>query len=257
LYLVTKGIAAGAGILAPFAAALGLTGWVGAYLPEVLAMVFTLITTALLIEDLKKPRVFYRLLTRPNMKSWLVKGGMILGAFGAASAAVVLLRMLKMDSAADGLRWVEALLGVGTAGYTAFLFGQCEGRDLWQSKLLLPHLIAQAVMCGGLSLGAFQPTDKVRALIGALLVPAIALHMVLGIAEAYMKHATTNATQGAAFLFTVRLGKIPACRAGLLLAPAAGAVFFGAPILGLVLGMIGLYLYEWAFVRAAQLPPLS
>ncbi len=42
-----------------------------------------------------------------------------------------------------------------------------------------------------------------------------------------------------------------------ILAPVAAVVMFGAPILALVLGLIGLYLYEWAYVRAGQLPPLS
>ena len=45
---------------------------------------------------------------------------------------------------------IPAVLGAaGTAGYTAFLFGQCEGRDLWQTPLLLPILLAQAVTAGG------------------------------------------------------------------------------------------------------------
>src|SRR5690606_16869438 len=82
LYLVTKGIGAGAGILAPFVGLLGLTGRAAAYAPEVLALLFTLITVGLLIEDLKRPHLFYRLLTRPNWKSWLVKGGVLLGAYG-------------------------------------------------------------------------------------------------------------------------------------------------------------------------------
>jgi Fe-S-cluster-containing dehydrogenase component len=51
-YLVTKGIAAGAAMLAPFSAILGLGGFGTGYLPEILALVFTLITTALLVEDL-------------------------------------------------------------------------------------------------------------------------------------------------------------------------------------------------------------
>ena len=42
-----------------------------------------------------------------------------------------------------------ALLAAAVAGYTAFLFGQCEGRDLWQTPLLLPILLAQAVVAGG------------------------------------------------------------------------------------------------------------
>ena len=54
---------------------------------------FTLVTTGLLIEDLKRPLLFYRLLTRPNWNSWLVKGGIVLGersawGRGIATAAV-------------------------------------------------------------------------------------------------------------------------------------------------------------------------
>ena len=40
------------------------------------------------------------------------------------------------------------------AGYTAFLFGQAEGRDLWQSPLLFWHLLPQAVLVGAGALAA-------------------------------------------------------------------------------------------------------
>ena len=33
------------------------------------------------------------------------------------------------------------LLALGAAGYSAFLFAQAEGRDFWQSPLVLPHLL--------------------------------------------------------------------------------------------------------------------
>ena len=41
-----------------------------------------------------------------------------------------------------------ALLAAATAGYTAYLFAQCEGRDLWQTPLLLPMLLTQAATAG-------------------------------------------------------------------------------------------------------------
>ncbi len=255
LYLVTKGIAAGAGILSPFAAWLGLTGWAAAYLPEVLAMVFTLATTALLIEDLKKPMTFYRLLTRPNWNSWLVKGGIILGAFGVTSGAIVALRLVNMHSAADALRWVQALLGVGTAGYTAFLFGQCEGRDLWQSKWLLPHLLAQAAMCGGAALALFS-LNPLR--LAYIVAAATIMHALISCIDRFGHHATTNAKQAAAFLGTLRIGWMDPWKTGLLLG-CLGAI---AALMGLWVAaaapiLVGLYLYEWAYVRAGQLPPLS
>ena len=255
LYLVTKGIAAGAAILAPFAAALGLTGWAAAYFPEVLAIVFTLATVGLLIEDLKKPHTFYRLLTRPNWNSWLVKGGIILGAFGACSAAIIALRLAGLDATADGLRWAQALLGLGAAGYTAFLFGQCEGRDLWQSKWLLPHLLVQATMCGGALLALFSVDPYRLALIVSISTIA---HIVISCIDRFGHHATSNAKQAAAFLGTLRLGPIDPWMSGLLLGIlGAIAARMGLWPAAVVTVLIGLYLYEWAYVRAGQLPPLS
>ncbi len=38
--------------------------------------------------------------------------------------------------------------GIGVAVYTAFLFAQAEGQDLWQSPLLPFHLVVQAFVAG-------------------------------------------------------------------------------------------------------------
>ena len=46
------------------------------------------------------------------------------------------------------LAWLGIPVSALMAGYTAFLFGQAEGRDLWQSPLLFWHLVVQAVMVG-------------------------------------------------------------------------------------------------------------
>jgi Fe-S-cluster-containing dehydrogenase component/formate-dependent nitrite reductase membrane component NrfD len=254
LYLVTKGIAAGAGILAPFAAMLGLTGAAERLVPELLAIIFTLVTVGLLIEDLARPRVFYRLLTRPNWRSWLVKGGIILAAFGAAAAAALGLRMAGMDGAAAGMRWLEAILGVGAAGYTALLFGQCEGRDLWQSRWLLPSLLAQALMCGGIVLAPMSETPTrcgLTAAAGMLVFLATALF------ERFGDHETANARQAAAFLGTLRFGPVRAWAGGLVVVVAGVAVGHVVPAAAVVLVLGGLFAYEWAYVRAGQLPPLS
>src|SRR5690606_25147818 len=44
--------------------------------------------------------------------------------------------------------WVGLPLAAGVAIYTAFLFAQAEGRDLWQSPLLPFHLLVQAFLVG-------------------------------------------------------------------------------------------------------------
>jgi Fe-S-cluster-containing dehydrogenase component len=254
-YLVTKGIAAGAAMLAPFAAAVGLDGFAAAYLPEILALVFTAVTCFLLVEDLARPHLFFRLLTRPNWSSWLVRGGVILGVFGALVTAIIVLRMLGADGAADALRWAEAAVGVAVAGYTAFLFAQCKGRDLWESDLLFPHLIAQAVLCGGVVLLPFSGAP-----LGLSVVVAIAAvaHAVLSHVERTRAHETANARQAAAFMGVVTLGPFRAYRDGLLMGVIAVLVLAPLlPALVFIPALAGLLLYEHAYVRAAQLPPLS
>ncbi len=255
LYLVTKAIAAGTAMLAPFAVAFAMSGFAAGYLPEFLALVFTLVTVGLLIEDLAKPLRFYRLLTRPNWQSWLVKGGVILGAFGALVVATILMRWAGLDAFAKLMRWPTALLSVAVAGYTAFLFGQCKGRDLWESRLLLPHLLVQAVMCGGACfLVAASSSWPLRIIVAA----AILSHGALAVLERARRHETENARQAAAFLGTIRLGPLKPYRDGLLIGVLLALLcVFILPSIAFVPVLIVLVLYEHAYIRAAQLPPLS
>ncbi len=52
-----------------------------------LAMVFLVLTTGLLIWDLEHPGRFHYILLRPQWRSWLVRGGVVLTGFGAVLAA--------------------------------------------------------------------------------------------------------------------------------------------------------------------------
>jgi len=255
LYLLTKSIAAGLAILAPLAARMGLGGWAQRYLPETVAIVMTIVTVGLLIEDLARPSLFYRLLTRPNWRSWLVKGGIVLGVFGAGLAAALGLRIAGLDGPADAMRWVNAALGVAAAGYTAFLFKQCEGRDLWQEPGLFEHLLVQAVLCGAL---VMLPMSDSPATLRWVVILASVLHFIFALHAQLGHHRTTNARQGAAFLDVVRAGRVGAFRWGLILGVGVVlVVMFPWPWAATGAGLVGLLLYEWAFVRAGQLPPLS
>ncbi len=255
LYLVTKGIAAGAAMLAPFAGLIGLEGFAGRFVPELLALAFTVITLILLVEDLARPQFFYRLLTRPNWRSWLVRGGVILGAFSAVLVVTIGLEAFGQSAAAHAMRIVGALLGMAAAGYTAFLFGQCRGRDLWESDLLLPHLLAQAAFCGAACLLPFAPGSVLLKVVFAI---GVLVHAALSIAEHARAHETDNARQAAAFLGTLRLGPFRLLRDSLVVGVGvAFVVLLLAPAVAWIPAIAGLYLYEHAFVRAAQLPPLS
>lgn len=159
VYLVTKNIAAGAALAAPLLAWLGVSvGWPRDYVPEVVALVFLAVTVFLLIHDLGKPERFWRLLLAPNTKSWLVKGGWFLTGFGAVTFASLVARWMGKDDVADALRWVNVPLAVMTSGYSAFLFGQCKGRDLWLDRWLFVKLVARAAAFGGV-LGAWLRCD--------------------------------------------------------------------------------------------------
>lgn len=271
-YLVTKSIGAGAALCAPFVGWLGLEGWAGRFLPEIIALLFTLVTAGLLVEDLRRPTLWYRILTRPNWGSWLVRGGFILGGFSAVAAAVLALRIVGADAAADLLRYPEAALGLATACYTAFLFRQCEGRDLWQGPWLLPHLAVQAGLCGVTVLAPWaSAAGSIASPVTMLALVFAAAHVLLALLDRFGSHPTANASQAAAFLGTVGFGgnakvpasgvsfqaRVPAWLSGLVLGAIGVALLPFAPWVAAMPILVGLYAYEWAYIRAGQLPPLS
>ena len=149
VYLLTKNVSAGAAIAAPFLAMMGGSdGFARAFLPEIVALFFLSVTLVLLVHDLGRPERFLKLLLTPNTKSWLVKGGWVLTAFGLLLTATLVFRMLGMDAAADAGRWLTIPVAVMASGYSAFLFAQCRARDLWLSKLTFVSLVCEALLCG-------------------------------------------------------------------------------------------------------------
>jgi Fe-S-cluster-containing dehydrogenase component/formate-dependent nitrite reductase membrane component NrfD len=268
LYLVTKGIAAGVAMLAPFLRGFGVTGFAERWLPEILALVFTTITTALLVEDLHQPLKFLTLLTRPNTKSWLVRGAWILIAFSALTSAILAAQWFGQERFVQVARSFNVVLGAAVAGYTAFLFRQCEGRDLWQERSLLPHLLVQALLCGAAVLLPFAPIASSLFLTFGLALLAHAVFMHLGLRA---RHETANARQATGFLPIVRMGRLAGpYRWGILVGVFVPGMAYGIalvqhsaalmPLLNAVAclaALSGLFLYKYAYVRAAQLPPLS
>jgi hypothetical protein len=70
---------------------------------------------------------------------------------------------------AGALLWPTVAAGLMAAIYTAFLFAQCNGQDLWQSRFLPAHLVAQwvsditshlAVHARGLAARAARPDRR-------------------------------------------------------------------------------------------------
>jgi Ni/Fe-hydrogenase subunit HybB-like protein len=179
--------------------------------------------------------------------------------------------LFGVDGAIPWLAGAAALAGVMTAGYTGFLFGQAEGRDLWQSPLLFWHLVVQAFMVGSgvalIGVVASGADDRLRELVVRVLVLSTVLHLLMLLIEYGGKHASRNAAAAAhmivrgryARLFWLRAVGI-AVLAVLLALPAwsspTGVALASALVAGLLV-QVALLAYESVFVRAGQDVPLS
>jgi len=271
-YLVTKAIAAGVMLVAALLVLLGhgddrtAVGVV----PPVVAGAFLVLTGVLLVGDLKQPKRFVYLLTRGNRTSWLVKGAWVLAAFAACLAAWWIAGLVGAGGALAALAVPTVLLALGTAGYTAFLFGQCEGRDLWQEPLLLPVLVSQAVMAGGAVYSLFDlflDVPSHGAVKWAFLVGLVA-NAGLVVAEltgGHSRHVTMALAELRRGGQRKRYREFAFCTAFSLVFLGLDVIFgeivfdWSGPVQPLVplAALYGLFAYEDAYVRAGQSVPLS
>ena len=275
-YLVTKGI--GTGIFMVLALAWGLDWFrfdpVVAVVAGFLSLLFVGITTGLLVYDLEKPERFLYILLRPQWKSWLTRGAVLLISFTVVGGLWWLYELggLLFDYDLPGLRavflWVGLPLAIGVAVYTAFLFAQAEGRDLWQSPLLPFHLVVQALMMGSgmmLLLDLFIDLPRgMREVIVTLFIAALIVDLfVTLVGEFSIPHASEVAAKAAHEIShgryknhfwwgSIGLGHVLPL---LLVWLFTDVVLVGA--VTAVFAAVGLYLYEYAFVMAPQEIPNS
>lgn len=276
-YLVTKGIASGIFLILALGYILQLNAFDAmSYVAAGLtSLVFTVITTVLLVYDLERPERFLRILFRPQWKSWLARGAYLLVGFSIVSGAWWVLEAGAFwgfiptgiaDAGRDALLWLGIPLAIGAAIYTAFLFGQAEGRDLWQSTLLPFHLFVQALVSGSaalLILGAFFSMEVDIIQLGRIvfIVSLVVDLAVTAFGEFGMPHASEAAAKAAHEITKGRYRRhywIGAIGFGHV-APLA-LIAIGMPWLGALAGLsalVGLYLYEYAFVMAPQEIPNS
>ncbi|MCA9620037.1 MAG: polysulfide reductase NrfD, partial [Myxococcales bacterium] len=275
-YLVTKGIAAGIMLILALGHVLGLFAFDGLAMlvGGLVAMIALAVTTALLVYDLERPKMFLTILLRPQWRSWLTRGAFLLVAFstvGGAWWAYESAAHLGLLPAIDpmvrtALAWVTVPLAIGAAIYTAFLFAQAEGRDLWQSPLLPVHLIVQALYMGA---GSLVLVSSFTAL-SAPLVSAATTTFVAGlivdlfitlVGEFGVPHASEVAARAAHEIThgryqnmfwwgVIGLGHV----VPLALVWVGGSA---ALTIGVLAAVVGLYLYEHAFVMAPQEVPNS
>lgn len=283
-YLVTKGIGAGSFIL--LNAMIGFLPVAGNFVlfAGFVSLLFTAATAALLVLDLERPERFIKIMLRPQWRSWLARGAFLLTGFGLLAALWWLYLLLGWfgilnSSGVDGVPLATSIvqgiavylgipLAIGVAIYTAFLFGQAEGRDLWQSPLLPLHMLVQALMVGSgmlLVIALFVPmliapaqNQFVRYFFAATVLLDLFVTLV---GEFAMPHSTDIAARAAHEIShgryrmhfwagSIGLGHV---------APLLLGLVAWQPTLALagLCAIVGLYLYEYAFVLAPQEIPNS
>ncbi|HVS82662.1 MAG TPA: 4Fe-4S dicluster domain-containing protein [Pyrinomonadaceae bacterium] len=281
LYTWTKGIAAGVYLVAALLVLFGFLKTDSALWLRVTPVVsgtFLGITGGLLLWDLEHPARFYMIFTRPQWKSWLVKGAFIIAGYSLVLAVHFIASLLGSKSMQGWLMITGIPLSILTAIYTAYLFAQAKARDLWQNPLLPPHLLVQALLLGSGVLLLFatwfesgraprlliDPFDTAFSPLLWIFAVASLLHVLMVWGEVSLTHSTAHARVAIWEMVRGRYKSI--FRIGLLLSIAGGllpwlAILGYASISigvgGAPLAMIGLMLYEHAYVQAGQSVPLA
>ena len=269
LYTWTKGIAAGAYLIPLLLVVLGLINaenplWL--WVAPVLSGAFLAITGGLLVWDLEHPARFLLIFTRPQWRSWLVKGAFIIAAYTAVLA-------LHFAASLLGNRTMQRILMVPglplaalTAVYTAYLFAQAKARDMWQNPLLPPHLFLQALLLGTaavLPFAAWLAPQIFFALVWALGIMCV-LHLLMIWGEVTLTHPTAHARLAVHEMVSGRYAAF--FWAGVVLTLLGGlapwvSLFVDFDLLigisASVFALAGLLLYEHAYVQAGQAVPLA
>jgi Fe-S-cluster-containing dehydrogenase component/formate-dependent nitrite reductase membrane component NrfD len=276
LYTWTKGIAAGVYLVAALLVVFGFLRpddamWI--WVTPIVSGAFLGLTGLLLIWDLEHPARFYMIFTRPQWRSWLVKGAFVIAGYSAVLAVHFLSSLAGSTVIQYELMIAGIPLSIMTAVYTAYLFAQAKARDLWQNPLLPPHLLVQAVLLGAAILMplalAGNPFAGVmdffsRAFLASVWILGIAslLHLLMIAGEVSLTHSTAHARVA---VWEMMHGRYKtAFWLGVLLSIVGGAlpflILFGylsIGVLGAPLALAGLMLYEHAYVQAGQSVPLA
>jgi Fe-S-cluster-containing dehydrogenase component/formate-dependent nitrite reductase membrane component NrfD len=288
LYTWTKGIASGVYIVAALLLWFGFLSsdsvvWL--WVTPILAGTFLGITGGLLIWDLEHPERFYLIFTRPQWRSWLVKGAFVIAGY----SLILLLHFVAsifLDTALFGTPnrvasgWTSlqswlAIPGIVLAGmtaiYTAYLFAQAKARDMWQNPLLPPHPLVQALLLGSAALLPFAVWFERAGVLGSSVLPLLwilattsLIHLLMIWGEVSLTHATAHARLAVWEMVRGRyksdfwIGIVLSALGGLLTWLAIfGYVNPSLGVAGAPMALVGMMLYENAYVQAGQSVPLA
>jgi len=284
LYTWTKGIASGVYLVAALLVLLGLLGnenplWL--WVAPIASGAFLAVTGALLLWDLEHPARFYMIFTRPQWRSWLVKGAFIIAGYTLVLAAHFAASLAGSTSVQRWLMIAGIPLSIATAVYTAYLFAQAKARDLWQNPLLPPHLVIQAILLGAAVLlpgseYVHRSSHEGTLLIyldyfyfqvrntAWILVVASLIHLLMVWGEVSLTHPTSHSRLAVWEMVKGRyksefwMGILLSFFGGLLpLLAILNVLDLTYGVAGSPLALIGMMLFEHAYVQAGQSVPLA
>ena len=270
-YILTKAIAAGVFILLGLSSLLGY----GAITPNHwlsaggIAIGLLFVTVSLLVYDLERPERFLYLFIRPQWRSWVARAAWILSGFFTLATLWWLAEMGPIfglwESPSNALRMVFAFttlpLALMTGVYTAFLFAQAEGRDMWQSSVTPLHMGVQTFYlgaCGLIVSHLFVPlTAELYWLSSVVLTVGLILSaLMIFVGEFGVSRASENASLA---VHEIRRGRyrVHFWWGGISLGHVVPLLL---TILHIPYGMLfaaiaasaGVFLYEYAYVMAPQ-----
>jgi formate-dependent nitrite reductase membrane component NrfD len=232
-----------------------------------------LLTVILLIKDLAQPKRFLNVLLLPQWKSWLARGAYIMVTFTAVAGLWWLLEgaayfgwlpIELVTTIRPFAAWITFPLALGVVIYSAFLLGQAEGRDMWQSPLLPFQLLSQSFMVASgvfLALGPFVDFAAELNRVLTIIFPAsLAINLLLTLAGKIMPFASEVALLASRDMTNGHFRK-HYWLGGIALGHVIPfALFLIAPMtipIAALAAMIGLFFYEYAFVMAPQRIPNS
>jgi len=281
LYTWTKGIACGVYLVACLLVLLGLINvnnpiWLWA--TPVISGAFLAITGGLLLWDLEHPERFYLIFTRPQWRSWLVRGAFIIAGYTIVLLLHFIASWMGWRSFQTRLMIAGIPLSIFTAVYTAYLFAQAKARDMWQNPLLPPHLFFQSLLLGSAVMLPLVVLDRstsaverfrgfmwpeTRWLLWFVAITGL-IHLFMVWGEVSLTHPTAHARLAIWEMVSGRYKNefwigIALSTLGALL-PLLAAVEILSVSVGVAstpLALIGLMLFESAYVQAGQSVPLA
>jgi formate-dependent nitrite reductase membrane component NrfD len=253
------------------------------WVAPVVAGAFLAVTGGLLLWDLEHPKRFYLIFTRPQWKSWLVKGAFIIAGYSLilfvhfvvsilghrGESSDLLISSGVPPGAIRFLSWLMiggVPLAILSAVYTAYLFAQAKARDMWQNPLLPSHLLVQSLLLGSsvlLPLAAWLEPGIVLPLLWTLAITSL-IHLLMIWGEVSLTHPTAHARLAIWEMVHGRyrgdfwIGTALSIVGGLLPAIAIlGALPVSVGISAAPMALMGMMLFEHAYVQAGQSVPLA